>query len=559
MKLIITAINAKYVHTNLAVRYLNSKVKTFIDSEVCEFSINDTIFDIERNIILKKPDIVAFSCYIWNIDMILKLCSDLKKANPNIVLILGGPEVSYNSKELISLRFIDFIIKGEGEIVFPKLIKAVMKEGDLPEHNITYVNKGVVIDKPIGKSPDIFNDIPFPYLSEDLSENKIIYYESSRGCPYSCKYCLSGDNAKVRFKDVETVQKELDFFDKNNVRLVKFVDRTFNADKKRAEQIWSYIDSLNGKTRFHMEITGELLDDATIELLSRINGNKIQFEIGVQSTNYDTLMSINRKCNTDRLFNNVRRLLSETNIHIHLDLIVGLPYETFDIFKNSFNDVLSLRPHVLQIGFLKLLHGSSMREEAERYGIVYRDFPPYEIISSNYISSEEVIFLKDLDYVFDKVYNSGSFASSINFLFERYDDKMEIFNSLINHFRIKQLIGKHISKVDLYNEVYECFGYYEGFEETLRYDYIVSLHPGRMPLWYLGDGEFKFSEEVYDFLKNEDYKKEIMPKYYNVPAKAIIKQVRFEKFKDKIVAFDYSDDQIYDVTKYFKSCSENID
>lgn len=559
MKLILTAINAKYVHTNLAVRYLNSKVNTFIDSEVCEFSINDTIFDIERNIILKKPDIVAFSCYIWNIDMILKLCSDLKKANPNIVLILGGPEVSYNSKELISLRFIDFIIKGEGEFVFPELIKAVMKEGDLPEHNITYVKNETVIDKPIGKSPCFFNDIPFPYLAEDLLDNKIIYYESSRGCPYSCKYCLSGDNAKVRFKDVVDVQNDLDFFDKNNVRLVKFVDRTFNADKKRAEQIWSYIDSLNGNTRFHMEITGELLDDATIDLLSRINGNKIQFEIGVQSTNYDTLMSINRKCNTDRLFDNIRRLLSETNIHIHLDLIVGLPYETFDVFKKSFNDVLSLRPHVLQIGFLKLLHGSSMREEAERYGIIYRDSPPYEIISNNYISSEEVIFLKDLDYVFDKVYNSGSFASSINFLFERYDDKMEIFNLLINHFRIKQLIGKHISKVDLYNEVYECFGYYEGFEETLRYDYIVSLHPGRMPLWYLGDGEFKFSEEVYDFLKNEDYKKEIMPKYYNVPAKVIIKQVRFEKFKDKILAFDYSDDQIYDVTKYFKSCSENID
>ncbi len=552
MKTLLVAVNAKFVHTNLAVRYLKKALGDVCDTQIKEFSINDNLLSAEREIILSKPDIIAFSCYIWNMGFILEMCSDLKKALPHVKIILGGPEVSYDSGDILEkYEFVDYVEIGEGECVFPHLIKHIINSGPIPD-GVSHRDDGKIIKGSAPVLPDL-DSIEFPY-GNDISNisGRIIYYESSRGCPYACKYCLSGERGAVRFRSVDLVEEELKFFADNNVSLVKFVDRTFNADRKRAERIWKYIDSLNTKTRFHMEITGELITDETVETLKNLNPGNFQFEIGVQSTNPDTLAAIDRKCDTARLFGNIKRLLEETDIHIHLDLIAGLPYEDFNSFQKSFNDVLSLRPHVLQLGFLKLLKGSKMRSEAHIYGMICRDNPPYEIISTDFISCEEILFLKDVDYVFDKYYNDGSFAKTIDFLFGIYEDKFMLFSDIVNYFRKENLINTSLSKAKLYDILYECFlGLGNKFADNLKYDLIKALHPGKLPYWCKSDESFRFSDEVYEFLKNEDIKKEIMPKYFGTPAKMIIKYVRFEKFSDCVLMFDHRDGCVYDVSNYF--------
>lgn len=556
MKLLLAAVNAKYIHTNLALRYLSKLSEDICSPVMREYSINDNLLSVERDIVLFKPQIVCFSCYIWNIEFILKLSSNIKKALPDTLIILGGPEVSFDSLSLMQkYKHIDYIIKGEGEIVFPKLLKSILNSSPLPQYSITYRDGANIVDTPQGEVPD-FSSVPFPYDEKTISEigDKILYYETSRGCPYSCKYCLSGEKGRVRFKDTELVKNDLKFFSDNKVKLVKFVDRTFNADKKRAQEIWEYISCLNTSTRFHMEITGELLNEETIVILKNVNPDNLQFEIGVQSTNSQTLLAIDRKCNIQKLFNNIKMLLDHTKIHVHLDLIAGLPYEDFNSFKKSFNDVLSLRPHVLQLGFLKLLKGSAMRAESQNHGIIYRDNAPYEIISNNYISSGEMIFLKDIDYVFDKYYNSGSFSKTIDFLFQRYDDKFDIFSDIANFFRENNYINKSISKQQLYDILFDCFSHLgTEFEEALRYDIINNLHIGKLPPWCNTDNAFTSSEAVYEFLKNEEYKSRVCPHLINVPAKAIIKHVRFEKFSNSVLMFDYNKNSVYDVTDYLKN------
>jgi len=554
MKLLLVAVNAKYIHSNLALRYLENLTKDICDTKLAEYSINDNIMAIERDIILSKPDVIAFSAYIWNIQFILNVSSDLKKALPNIKIILGGPEVSYDATEIMDKHnYIDYIVKGEGEITFPELIGYLNNQCPIPKCGVVSRDVGKIIDGEYSTLPD-FSQIPFPYNDSNIKElyGKIIYYETSRGCPYSCKYCLSGERGKVRFKDIETVKKELNFFSNNKIPLVKFVDRTFNADKKRARQIWEYISFLKTQTRFHMEITGELLDDETIEILKEVNPENLQFEIGVQSTNPETLTAINRKCDIEKLFKNIKFLLDNTKIHIHLDLIAGLPYENFESFKKSFNDVLSLKPHVLQLGFLKLLKGSAMRGECDKYNIQYRQNAPYEIISNQFISAVELIFLKDIDYVFDKYYNSSSFVKTFEYLFEKYDDKFSIFADMVEYFRKNNYINSSFSKQKLYDIIYDCFkDFGDEFEEALRYDLISSLHPGKLPLWCNTDNSFTSSQQVFDFLKSEDNKKKYLPHLSDRSAKSIVKHLRFEKFKDRVLVFDYNNSSVYDVSEYF--------
>ncbi len=553
MNLLFAAVNAKYVHTNLAMRYLLKVTQDICPSELKEYSINDSILSVERDIILSRPDIVAFSCYIWNISFVLTLASNIKKALPHCVIILGGPEVSYDSVSLMDKHsFVDYVIKGEGEIVFPALVKHIVNGLEMPQNGVTYKKSGIITDTPFGPSPD-FPIIPFPYSKDDLKNlsGRIIYYESSRGCPYSCKYCLSGEKGRVRFKNVDDVIADLRFFSENSVPLVKFVDRTFNADKKRAARIWQAIASLGTDTRFHMEITGELLDDDTLKLLEDVNPKNLQFEIGVQSTNPKTLEAIDRSCKTEKLFKNIEYLLKNTQIHIHLDLIAGLPYEDMTSFKKSFNDVVSLRPHVLQLGFLKLLKGSAMRCESQKYGMIYRENAPYEIIFNDFLSCDEIIFLKDIDFVFDKFYNSGSFKKTMDFLFDAYVDKFEIFSDIVKYFRKHELINSSLSKQKLYDVLFDCFSHLGmDFEEALRYDMIFSLHIGKLPDWCNTDNGFTSSQIVYDFLKDEDAKTAVIPHMADIPAKSIIKHVRFESFSYGIMMFDYSNNKVYDVSRY---------
>ena len=553
MNLLLVAVNAKYVHTNLAVRYLSKVCDGICDVNIKEYSINDNMFSVERDIILQKPEAIAFSCYIWNIDFVLTVAANIKKAIPNTIIILGGPEVSFDSADLLDKHFfIDYILKGEAELSLPVLAGYLADKNEFPAFGITYRKDNKIFETVSSPLPD-FSQIPFPYTADEIKkiDGRIIYYESSRGCPYSCKYCLSGENGKVRFKDVEKVKEDLKFFADNNVPLVKFVDRTFNADKKRAREIWEYISSLNTSTRFHMEITGELLDNETIELLQRVNPDNLQFEIGVQSTNPQTLDGIARACKTEKLFNNISSLISKTNIHIHLDLIAGLPYEDFESFQKSFNDVISLKPHVLQLGFLKLLKGSAIRREYKEHDMVYRDNSPYEIISNKYISAEEMLFLKDIDFVFDKIYNSGSFKKTVDYLFSIYDNKFNLFKDIVKFFRQKEYINKSFAKAKLYDVVFECFSHLgTDLEEALRFDLISSLHTGKLPGWCNTDNSFTSSEAVYNFLKDEELKSMVIPHYVGRPAKAIIKHVRFEKFSYGTLMFDYQTDSVYNVTDY---------
>lgn len=550
MKVQIIGVNAKYTHTNLAVRYLRDAVAGICDVSVKEYTINDNTISVERDILTDLPDIIAFSCYIWNVEFVLSICSTIKKVKPDIIIILGGPEVSYDCSEILKLySYIDYIIKGEGEISFYNLISFLSGDSEFYSDGIAYRNNEIICDSAFGPLIDM-NTLSNPYACEinDL-KGRILYYESSRGCPYSCTYCLSGERGNVRFRDVELVKKDLKFFDDMGVPLVKFVDRTFNADKNRAIEIWRFISTLSGDTRFHMEITGEILDDDAVDAIKSVPPEKLQFEIGVQSTNEATLKAVNRVCNQKRLFSYIKKLLEHTDVHIHLDLIAGLPFEDFLSFKHSFNDVVSLRPHVLQLGFLKLLKGSVIRSEEHEHAMVYRDSAPYEIIHNKYISCEEIIFLKDIDFVFDKVYNSGAFEHTINFLFEHFEDKFEIFKLLVLYFRSNSLINTSFSKAKLYDYVYECFqNLGEDFEENLRYDYIYSMHPGKMPYWSRGNSDYRYSDEVYEFLKNEEIKKTVIPHRYGSPAKSIIKHVRFEKFKNKILMFDYEYNCVTDVT-----------
>ena len=414
MRVLFTAVNAKYIHSNLAVRYLKKFNENRAECEIIEFTINGMPDTALKEIYQKKPDAVFFSCYLWNIDFIKTLASSLKKILPETETIFGGPEVSFESKELMKLcPYIDYVIIGEGEIPSSKLIDAL--KGEIPIENVPsvfYRRDGEILFTE--KCPPMkMDDVPFPYETLKDLEHKIIYYETQRGCPFSCQYCLSSLERGVRFLSEERIVSDLNFFLKEAPPLVKFVDRTFNCNPKHSRFIWKYlIENDNGKSCFHMEIKGELLSEEDFELLSKARKDLFRFEIGVQTGNEEVLLEISRRNKKDLLYKNAVRISELGNIHTHLDLIAGLPGESFSSFKTSFNEVYSLNPGELQLGFLKLLKGSGLRENAEKLGIIYRENPPYEVLFTKDISYEELIRLKNLESVLEIFYNSGKAAKT---------------------------------------------------------------------------------------------------------------------------------------------------
>jgi radical SAM superfamily enzyme YgiQ (UPF0313 family) len=549
MKIVLAAINSKYVHTSLSVRCIRESVKDICDCVATEYTINDNIDKISEDIYVKKPDCVAFSCYIWNIDTVYKVASVLKKTNPDILIALGGHEVQYDAKNVLKNNAcINAVIHGEGEISFKNYIKALTDGKSLSSVGaITYRNGTDIITNPNTYEPLDLNMLPFVYTDEEIEEikNKIIYYESSRGCPYSCTYCISGENSKVRFLDTERVKKELKFFMSHSVPLVKFVDRTFNANPSRAREIFEFIADNPSETCFHMELSGDLIDDKTLAVLRRVPKGTLQFEIGVQTTNIETLFAISRRVSYEKLCHAVTKLLEFDNIHIHLDLIAGLPYEDLNSFKNSFDDVINLKPHMLQLGFLKLLKGSKIRTEEEKYGFIYHDFPPYEIISNDFLSFDNILELKRVEFVLDRYYNSGNFVNSLDILFKKYKSKYNIFLELANYVWDKYPSGYAFSLKALYDIMYECFEN-EGsvFTEALKKDYLMHIRPGKRPAW-LGNWDKSLMDIAYEIFKDEDYKREHMPFYYDIPAKEIMKNIHAEKFSYGILLFDYKRNEIY--------------
>ena len=451
MKILLTAINSKFIHSNLAVRYLKSFTNDLpYEGKIREFTINDREERILEEIIKEDPDVVAFSTYIWNVELIERLANLIKKVNSNIEILYGGPEVSFDSVQFLRNNIGEYVIEGEGEKTYRYFVLYKLGELDIDKvRGIHYKNSGDVYSNE--KRPLMsMDEIVFPYEEDEDLSNKIVYYEASRGCPFNCKYCLSSTSHGVRFLDIERVLEELNYFIKKKVKLVKFVDRTFNCNHKFSMAIWNFLINANTETSFHFEISADILKDEEIKLLSKAPEGRFQFEVGVQTTNDDVLRNINRFVNFSDIKEKVLELMSIKNIKQHLDLIAGLPGEDYNSFVKSFNDVYSIHPEEIQLGFLKLLKGSSMREEAKMYGMEYSPYPPYEILKTNLVSYEEMIKLKKVEEMVDKYYNSQKFNYIIKFFEKKFNTPFEFYYALGKFFEENGYFNRNIGNIEYY-------------------------------------------------------------------------------------------------------------
>ena len=434
MKILLAACNAKYIHSNLAVYDLKAYSSDYDEHVILrEYTINQPKDEILKDIYSSGADVVCFSCYIWNISFVRELIRDLVKILPKTVFWAGGPEVSYDAEKFLTeMPEMTGVMVGEGEKTFHDLLEFYIDGKDSLEEisGIAYRTGDKIIHNGWRELMDL-SAIPFVYEHLEKFENRIIYYESSRGCPFSCSYCLSSIDKKLRFRDLELVKKELQFFLDHRVPQVKFVDRTFNCKHEHAMTIWKYIlEHDNGVTNFHFEISADLLREEEMELMSQMRPGLIQLEIGVQSTNPETIRAIHRHMDLKKLEHCVNRVHSFRNIHQHLDLIAGLPYEDYDIFHQSFNDVYQMKPDQLQLGFLKVLKGSLMQKEAEVYGIVYKEKEPYEVLSTNWLTYGEVLKLKMVESMVEVYYNSGQFWHTLEYLVPFEKDAFTFYEKL---------------------------------------------------------------------------------------------------------------------------------
>ena len=434
MKILLAACNAKYIHSNLAVYDLKAYSSDYDEHVILrEYTINQPKDEILKDIYSSGADVVCFSCYIWNISFVRELIRDLVKILPKTAFWAGGPEVSYDAEKLLTeMPEMTGVMVGEGEKTFHDLLEFYIDGKDSLEEisGIAYRTGDKIIHNGWRELMDL-SAIPFVYEHLEKFENRIIYYESSRGCPFSCSYCLSSIDKKLRFRDLELVKKELQFFLDHRVPQVKFVDRTFNCKHEHAMTIWKYIlEHDNGVTNFHFEISADLLREEEMELMSQMRPGLIQLEIGVQSTNPETIRAIHRHMDLKKLEHCVNRVHSFRNIHQHLDLIAGLPYEDYDIFHQSFNDVYQMKPDQLQLGFLKVLKGSLMQKEAEGYGIVYKEKEPYEVLSTNWLTYGEVLKLKMVESMVEVYYNSGQFWHTLEYLVPLEKDAFTFYEKL---------------------------------------------------------------------------------------------------------------------------------
>ena len=461
------------------MRYLKAFTKDLdFQGDIKEFSINDRVENILEGIIEEKPDVVAFSCYIWNMEFVNRLAELIKLVDPNIEILYGGPEVSYEGKEFLENHEGEYVIVGEGEKTFREFVLYKLGEGKIEDiKGLNYKRDGKVFENP--KRPEMdMNELVFPYTYEEDINNKIVYYEASRGCPFKCKYCLSSVMHGVRFLDVERVKKELKYFMERGLKLVKFVDRTFNCNREYTVELLKYLSEQDTETRFHFEVAADLLTEEQIEILNNAPKGRFQLEVGVQTTNNEVLHNINRYITYENIKEKVLKVAAGKNVMQHLDLIAGLPGEDLESFKKSFNDVHAIRPDEIQLGFLKLLKGSSMREEAKKWGIVYSPYAPYEIIRSKDISYEELLLLKKVEAMVDKYYNSCKFNNVIKFFLNIYEKPFDFYYDLAMFFEEKGNFKRSIGNVEYYKILLDFYlekigGEDEGlFKEVLKFDYL---------------------------------------------------------------------------------------
>lgn len=543
MKVLLAAVNAKYIHTSLSVRTLAMYAKSD-ETEFCEYTINEQSSDILRDIYEKNADAVLFSCYIWNISMCLEIAQNLKKVSPGTIVILGGPEVTFDDTEYMEkYTFIDGIIRGEGEVTFSEWLKTGM-----PCHGMTYRIDGEVVRFPDRELIHDISDIPFPYTKEDIekNKNKLIYYESSRGCPFKCSYCLSSTVHSVRFRNIDMVKEELKFFADNGVRIVKFVDRTFNADRKRTCDIIRYLIENGQNTTFHFEVAADIMNDELIKLLKKAPDGMFQLEVGVQTTNTETIRAIDRKTDFEAIRHAVESIKEADGVHVHLDLIAGLPGEDIESFKKSFDDVYRLGGDVLQLGFLKLLRGTKIRNEEEKYGYVYTSQPPYEILKNDFITFDDILLLKGIEEVFERYSNSNIFVHSIKYLLKQWDSPFEFFKDLWRYYKSGGFNRAGQSRRSLY-DILAMYCKDELFRDILKLDYFIHNAGANTPAWSVSSYDKQLLKARFEIL-SDTFIKEKLPEYENLPVKETVKYLHFEKFdydvlgdkekRENIIIFD---------------------
>ncbi len=534
MKILLVACNAKYIHSNLAVYDLQAYASDYADHIVLkEYTINQQKDDIMRDIYLEHPDVVCVSCYIWNLSFVKELMADLIKILPGADFWAGGPEVSYDAEKFLTENS-EFkgVMVGEGEETFKELAGHYVEKNPQNLKNMTgicYRDGDQIIHNGWRQIMDL-SSIPFIY--KDLSEfkNRIIYYESSRGCPFSCSYCLSSIDKKLRFRDTETVKKELQFFIDNKVPQVKFVDRTFNCKHDHAMAIWKYINEHdNGVTNFHFEISADLLREEELQEMSTMRPGLIQLEIGVQSTNPDTIKAIHRTMDFEKLKGIVDRIHSFGNIHQHLDLIAGLPYEDYDSFRNSFNDVYALKPQQLQLGFLKVLKGSHMMEMCREYGIVYKTQEPYEVLSTKWLDYDHVLKLKTVENMVEVYYNSGQFQNTLEYLEKFFPDAFSIYERLGSFYMEKgygDISHTRMRRYEILLEFLEDMPEIsvDQVKDQMVYDLYLRENLKSRPGF--ARDQKPFERQIWDFRKREK----------------VAKNAHVEVFADgKVLLFDYAD------------------
>lgn len=541
-KIVLTAINSQYVHLNVAVRYLKKYVEknSDIKLDIYETNINNQLMNIIKDLFEKQPDIIIFSTYIWNKEYVFSITKELKKILPDVKIALGGPEVSYEwDKIMAENQEIDYIFTGEGEKVllnfFTKDISevkgVVYREGDNLKYN------GI---EPLIENLDI---IPFPYDDEELQDRtKIFYYESSRGCPFNCSYCMSSIDKSVRYYSIDRTKEDLKRFIDSPIKLLKFVDRTFNLSKEKYMAIWRFLlENYREGITFHFEINANIFDDETLDFLETVPKGYFQFEIGVQTIDAQAMKSIGRINKLEKLEHNIRRI--SRNIHLHLDLIAGLPYETYDKFRESFDYVHRLKPEMIQLGFLKLLKGTKMYDEREKYRYKYFSKPPYEVFSNEFISFAEMVKLKNLEKVLDFYYNSEKFPESVQWIIENhYESAFSFYEDVAEYFDKRGYLKVNHKESTLFTLLYEFYldkglKDREIFVEYLKYDYLMLGKTGFYPEWFKSEKD----GELYDELIRERNYKSIREGHKNSELERFSYNIFTKEFEDIYVFFDYRD------------------
>ena len=527
MKILLVGINSKFIHSNLAIQNLKLYAKDYNKHiETLELTINNNKNDILRSIYKKRPEVIAFSCYIWNINIVREISIEIKKVLPYTDVWYGGPEVSYDPiEELENSEHIKGIFVGEGEATFKEVVEYYLGYNIKLEsiNGIAYYNDSKEIAINPSRQPLKMDEIPFAYEDMELYKNRIIYYETSRGCPFNCQYCLSSIHSGVRLRSFDVIKEELAFFIKEEVKQVKFVDRTFNCNKKHAMNIWKYIsENDRGSTNFHFEIAADLLDDDMISYLNTVRPGLFQFEIGVQSTAEETLDIIKRKMDFERLCEIVTSIDKGKNIHQHLDLIAGLPEEDYNTFKKSFDDVYRLTPEQLQLGFLKVLKGSGMHINQQKYGLKYQNSAPYEILCTNVLSYDEVLKLKLVEEMVELYYNSNQFSFTIKYLETLFDDPFTMYETIANYYEENQLTIMQHSRITRYKILLDFYtekikSNVELFKSLLTIDLYARENLKKRPEW---------TNESNNDLKRDFYNnKENIEKYLKNYSTYSIKQV----------------------------------